>query len=163
MSKIRRIFINNMNTWFNNSLIEELRNEKEQDKNVIKNIFLGTMDINSKIPLPKLFEPEIVDFNQIEKILKCNVFIINLNCCNFYEIENLLDVDSNNILHAIPITPPLKGTASLNSFLDDIRRVEDGRLFELLLTQKNINGVKILPATSNHRFRIIFRIPPKVF
>lgn len=85
-----------MNTWFNNSLIEELRNEKEQDKNVIKNIFIGTIDINSKIPLPKLFEPEVVDFNQIEKILKCNVFIINLNCCNFYEIENLLDELQNS-------------------------------------------------------------------
>lgn len=94
--KTRKIYLHNMNTWRNNFIIEELRNEKETDPLIIKNIFTGTELENSEIKLPLYFEPNQVNFDynnqeSINKILDNEVFIFDLNESDLNEIEFIIE------------------------------------------------------------------------
>ena len=50
--KQRKIFLNCMNSWFSNFIIEEFRTDYLPNENP-QNVFMGTIDINEH-PLPRL-------------------------------------------------------------------------------------------------------------
>ena len=50
--KQRKIFLNCMNSWFSNIIIEEFRADYLPNENP-QNVFMGTIDINEH-PLPRL-------------------------------------------------------------------------------------------------------------
>jgi len=92
-SKIRKIFINHMNSWFSNFVIEELRTEAVSDPKIVKNEFIGTKN-NTNMKLPYLFEPtEIkIEYNPHyeQEIFKCDVFIYNIEDADLNEIEYII-------------------------------------------------------------------------
>ena len=87
--KERKIFLNCMNSWFSNFIIEEFRTDYIPDAK-IKNTFMGTIDINGH-PLPRLFEPiettveEGYNYNQ--KVFDNDIIIYNLDDSNLSEVE----------------------------------------------------------------------------
>lgn len=93
IQKTRKIFLNNMNSWFSNFVIEELRNETATDIKITKNIFSGTMN-NSNMKLPRLFEPSKIkiDYNlhYDSEIFKNDVFIYNTEDSDLDELEYLI-------------------------------------------------------------------------
>jgi adenylate kinase len=91
--KERKIFLNNMNSWFSNFVIEALRTETVTDPKVTKNEFMGTRNM-SKMKLPHLFKPtEIkIDYNYHyeHEIFSNDVFIYNLEESDYKEIEYII-------------------------------------------------------------------------
>ena len=91
-SKERRIFLNCMNSWFSNFVIEEFRTDYIPDAK-IKNVFMGTMDLTGR-PLPALFEPKIIDveigFNYNQEVFQNDIFIYNLDDSNLSEVEFII-------------------------------------------------------------------------
>ena len=88
-NKERKIFLNCMNSWFSNFLIEEFRTDYIPDAK-IKNIFMGTIDLTGR-PLPALFEPKVtrveIGFNYNQEIFQNDIFIYNLDDSNISEVE----------------------------------------------------------------------------
>ena len=88
--KQRKIFLNCMNSWFSNFIIEEFRTDYLPNANP-QNVFMGTIDINGH-PLPRLFEPtEItvqpdVNYNN-QKVFENDIIIYNLDDANLSEVE----------------------------------------------------------------------------
>ena len=88
--KQRKIFLNCMNSWFPNFIIEEFRTDYLPNANP-QNVFMGTIDINGH-PLPRLFEPtEItvqpdVNYNN-QKVFENDIIIYNLDDANLSEVE----------------------------------------------------------------------------
>jgi hypothetical protein len=92
MSKEVKIFLNYMNSWFSNFLIEELRTDYlPQSK--IKYLFMGTKD-NSDRPIPYLFEPKFtsitISYNYNQEIFDNDIIIYNLNDSNLDEVEYVI-------------------------------------------------------------------------
>ena len=87
--KQRKIFLNCMNSWFSNFIIEEFRTDYIQNPS-IQNIFMGTIAINGH-PLPRLFEPIEInvqpDSNYNQKVFENDIFIYNLDEANLSEVE----------------------------------------------------------------------------
>ena len=87
--KQRKIFLNCMNSWFSNFIIEEFRTDYIPDP-YIQNIFMCTISINGH-PLPRLFEPIEIniqpDSNYNQKVFENDVFIYNLDDANLSEVE----------------------------------------------------------------------------
>ena len=83
------IFLNSMNSWFSNFLIEELRTDY-LPKSRIKYSFMGTLDDSGR-PLPYLFEPKITSielgYNYNQEIFENDIIIFNLNDSNLDEVE----------------------------------------------------------------------------
>jgi len=81
LQKEKKIFLNNMNSWFSYILIENLRTEYNLDPKSIKHTFMGTIN-SSNSPLPYLFKPEIVsiDINvhYQSKVFTNDIFILDL-------------------------------------------------------------------------------------
>ena len=88
-NKERKIFLNCMNSWFSNFVIEEFRTDYIPDAK-IKNTFMGTIDLTDH-PLPTLFEPKItkveIGFNYNQEIFQNDIFIYNLDDSNLSEVE----------------------------------------------------------------------------
>lgn len=91
--KERNIFLNNMNTWFSNFVIETLRTETVTDPKITKNTFMGTKDTSDN-KLPYLFEPKIVkidyNFHYEHELFNNDVFIYNLQDSDYNEIEYII-------------------------------------------------------------------------
>jgi hypothetical protein len=91
--KERKIFLNNMNTWFSNFIIETMRTEAITDPRVIKNEFMGTLN-NSHMKLPYLFTPKITKVNYNchfeHEVFTNDVFIYNLEDADTAEIEYII-------------------------------------------------------------------------
>ena len=91
--KERKIFLNNMNTWFSNFVIEAMRTEMISDPKITKNEFMGTR-CNNNMKLPHLFEPTEVkidfNFHYEHEVFKNDVFIYNLEGSDYNEIEYLI-------------------------------------------------------------------------
>ncbi len=89
--KERKIFLNHMNSWFSNFIIEELRTETIQDPKVVKNEFMGTLN-RSKTKLPYLFQPKEIkidfNFHYEHEIFTNDVFIYNLQDSDYNEIDS---------------------------------------------------------------------------
>ena len=88
-NKERKIFLNSLNSWFSNFVIEEFRTDYIPDAK-IKNVFMGTVDLTDR-PLPALFEPKIINveigFNYNQEIFQNDIFIYNLDDSNLSEVE----------------------------------------------------------------------------
>ena len=88
-NKERKIFLNCMNSWFSNFVIEEFRTDYIPDAK-IKNVFMGTMDLTGR-PLPALFEAKItnveIGFNYNQELFQNDIFIYNLDDSNISEVE----------------------------------------------------------------------------
>ena len=88
-NKERKIFLNCMNSWFSNFVIEEFRTDYIPDAK-IQNVFMGTIDLTGR-PLPALFEPKItkveIGFNYNQEIFQNDIFIYNLDDSNISEVE----------------------------------------------------------------------------
>jgi hypothetical protein len=91
--KERKIFLNNMNSWFSNFIIEDLRTETIQDPKVVKNEFMGTLN-KSKTKLPYLFQPKEIkidyNYHYEHEIFTNDVFIYNLQDSDYNEIEYII-------------------------------------------------------------------------
>jgi hypothetical protein len=91
--KERKVFLNNMNSWFSNFIIETMRTEAASDPRTIKNEFMGTMN-NSNMKLPYLFTPKITKINYNchfeHEIFSNDVFIYNLEDADTAEIEYII-------------------------------------------------------------------------
>ena len=85
----RNLFINNMNSWFSNFLIEEFRTDYLPESKLQTN-FMGTIDPDGG-PLPRLFEPKEttieVGYNYSQEIFNNDVLIFNLDDSNLPEVE----------------------------------------------------------------------------
>lgn len=93
--KTNYIFINNMNTWFSNFVIEELRTEIHQSKKKItQNKFQGTINANLPACLPRLFSPKLIKldyaYHYDNEIFKNNIFIFNLDDTDLNELEYVI-------------------------------------------------------------------------
>ena len=90
--KERKIFLNCMNSWFSNFVIEEFRTDYIPDAK-IKNTFMGTIDLTDH-PLPTLFEPKItnieIGFNYNQEIFQNDIFIYNLDDSNLSEVDFII-------------------------------------------------------------------------
>ena len=93
VQKTLKIFINNMNSWFSNFVIEQFRTDHTPEAKQ-KNDFMGTMNTSSSPTLPKYFEPKIItfDYNPSYKsdIFSNDIIIYNLNTGNFREIDYII-------------------------------------------------------------------------
>ena len=91
--KERKIFLNNMNSWFSNFIIEAMRTESIQDPRVIKNSFMGTLN-NTKNKLPYLFEPKEtkidINYHYEHEVFSNDIFIYDLQDSDFNEIEYII-------------------------------------------------------------------------
>jgi hypothetical protein len=91
--KERKIFLNNMNGWFSNFIIESMRTEAITDPRAIKNDFMGTLN-NSSMKLPYLFTPRITRINYNchfeHEVFSNDAFIYNLEDSDLGEIEYII-------------------------------------------------------------------------
>ena len=91
--KERKIFLNNMNSWFSNFIIELLRTEAVVDPRITKNEFMGTLN-NSGMKLPYLFNPKIIkinyNFHFEHEVFSNDIFIYNLEDSDPQEIEYII-------------------------------------------------------------------------
>lgn len=91
--KERKIFLNHMNSWFSNFVIEALRTESIQDPKIIKNEFMGTLN-NSKMKLPYLFQPKEIkidyNFHYEHEVFSNDIFIYDLQDSDYKEVEYLI-------------------------------------------------------------------------
>ena len=102
----RKLFINNLNSWFSNFIIEEFRTDYLPDSKLKTNI-MGTMDPSGG-PLPRLFEPKEtfieVGYDYSQEIFKNDIFIFNLDDSNIPEVEFVvrglqnISIDTEKIL-----------------------------------------------------------------
>ena len=90
--KERKIFLNCMNSWLSNFIIEEFRTDYLPESK-IQNVFMGTIDLSGS-PLPALFEPkEItveVGYNYNQEVFQNDIFIYNLDDSNLSEVEFII-------------------------------------------------------------------------
>ena len=87
--KENKIFLNSLNSWFSNFVIEEFRTDYLKYPK-IKNEFMGTLE-NSERPLPRLFEPKIISifpgYNYNQEIFDNDIIIFNLDDSDYDEVE----------------------------------------------------------------------------
>ena len=90
--KERKIFLNCMNSWLSNFIIEELRTDYLPEAK-IQNIFMGTIDLTGG-PIPALFEPKEttveIGYNYNQEVFDNDIFIYNLDDSNLSEVEFIL-------------------------------------------------------------------------
>ena len=102
----RKLFINNLNSWFSNFIIEEFRTDYLPDSR-LKTSIMGTMDPAGG-PLPKLFEPKEtsieVGYNYSQEVFDNDIFIFNLDDSYLPEVEFVvrglqnINIDTEKIL-----------------------------------------------------------------
>ena len=85
----QKIFINNLNSWFSNFLIEEFRTDYLPE-NKMQTIITGTTDPSGG-PLPKLFEPSYttieLGYDYSQEVFNNDIFIFNLDDAYLPEVE----------------------------------------------------------------------------
>ena len=88
--KTRKIFLNNLNSWMSNFIIEEFRTD-HLPNSAIQNVFMGTVN-NSTHPLPRLFSPTITKIktnsSYDQEVFSNDIFI--------YSLENVSNGDVDN-------------------------------------------------------------------
>ena len=96
-TKVVKVFLNNMNSWFSNFIIEQFRTDHNPDSKM-KYEFTGTISTTSTThtmrPLPKYLQPKImkVEYNPSYKssVFQNDLFIYDLNTGNFNEIDYII-------------------------------------------------------------------------
>lgn len=90
--KTRKIFLNNLNSWMSNFIIEEFRTD-HLPNSAIQNVFMGTVN-NSTHPLPRLFSPTITKIktnsSYDQEVFSNDIFIYSLEKGNLDEIEYII-------------------------------------------------------------------------
>ena len=85
----QKIFVNNLNSWFSNFIIEEFRTDYLPDSRIQTKI-TGTMDPLGG-PLPRLFEPSYTSielgYDYTQEVFDNDVFIFNLDDSSLPEVE----------------------------------------------------------------------------
>ena len=102
----QKIFVNNLNSWFSNFIIEEFRTDYLPDSRIQTKI-TGTMDPLGG-PLPRLFEPSYTSielgYDYTQEVFDNDVFIFNLDDSSLPEVEFVIrglengDFDKEKIL-----------------------------------------------------------------
>ena len=102
----QKIFVNNLNSWFSNFIIEEFRTDYLPDSK-IQTIITGTMDPSGG-PLPKLFEPSFttieLGYDYSQEVFDNDIFIFNLDDAYLPDVEFVIrglqngDYDKEKIL-----------------------------------------------------------------
>jgi len=148
-SKERKIFLNCMNCWLSNFIIEEFRTDYLPDAK-IKNIFMGTIDLSGR-PLPALFEPKEttieIGYNYNQEVFKNDIFIYNLDDSNLAEVEFIIrglqtiKYDNEKILILISNIMTW-GNTPLKTFTDEERNKEDFNEEEVPNFQEEIEKEK---------------------
>ena len=91
--KERHFFLNNMNSWLSNFIIEEFRTDHLPDAKV-KNIFMGTTNTSYQ-PLPRYFHPHETsiqtDYNYSQEVFTNEIFIFNLDDSNLDEVDFVIN------------------------------------------------------------------------
>ena len=165
--KQRKIFLNCMNSWFSNFIIEEFRTDYLPNANP-QNVFMGTIDINGH-PLPRLFEPtEItvqpdVNYNN-QKVFENDIIIYNLDDSNLSEVEFVirglknLKYEKEKILIIISNIMTWAKTP-LKTFTEDERASPDFHEEEVPeIKEEEIKKVEIKPQTEPEK---VEEIKPK--
>ena len=165
--KQRKIFLNCMNSWFSNFIIEEFRTDYLPNANP-QNVFMGTIDINGH-PLPRLFEPtEItvqpdVNYNN-QKVFENDIIIYNLDDANLSEVEFVirglknLKYEKEKILIIISNIMTWAKTP-LKTFTEDERASPDFHEEEVPeIKEEEIKKVEIRPQTEPEK---VEEIKPK--
>ena len=165
--KQRKIFLNCMNSWFSNFIIEEFRTDYLPNANP-QNVFMGTIDINGH-PLPRLFEPiEItvqpdVNYNN-QKVFENDIIIYNLDDANLSEVEFVikglknLKYEKEKILIIISNIMTWAKTP-LKTFTEDERASPDFNEEEVPeIKKEEIKKVEIKPQTEPEK---VEEIKPK--
>ena len=92
IAKERKIFLNCLNSWLSNFIIEEFRTDYLPEAR-IQNVFMGTIDLSGR-PLPALFEPKEttieVGYNYNQEVFQNDVLIYNLDDSNLSEVEFII-------------------------------------------------------------------------
>ena len=165
--KQRKIFLNCMNSWFSNFIIEEFRTDYLPNANP-QNVFMGTIDINGH-PLPRLFEPtEItvqpdVNYNN-QEVFENDIIIYNLDDANLSEVEFVirglknLKYEKEKILIIISNIMTWAKTP-LKTFTEDERASPDFHEEEVPeIKEEEIKKVEIKPQTEPEK---VEEIKPK--
>ena len=91
--KREKIFLNSMDSWFSNFIIESFRTDYMPESK-LQTEFMGTINDEENIQLPLHFNPQIFtfDYNPAYKseLFSNDIFIYNLNSGNIKEINYLL-------------------------------------------------------------------------
>ena len=122
--KERKFFLNNMNSWLSNFIIEAFRSDGLNESKTHKNVFMGTVNNNSYQNLPYLFKPEIVNveinFNYESKIFDNHIFIYDLHDMDYNEIEYIIkglrNLKYNNQKILILISSPMTWARTLPKY-----------------------------------------------
>ena len=98
--KVQKIFLNAMDSWFSNFIIEAFRTDHLPESK-FQNEFMGTINDKKVQRLPMYFQPKIINFEfntAYENIIFSNdVIIYNLNTGNTRELEYIINgLKSNN-------------------------------------------------------------------
>ena len=92
IARERKIFLNCLNSWLSNFIIEEFRTDYLPEARV-QNVFMGTIDLSGR-PLPALFEPKEttieVGYNYNQEVFQNDIFIYNLDDSNLSEVEFII-------------------------------------------------------------------------
>ena len=92
--KKEKIFLNAMDSWFSNFIIETFRTDHLPDSK-LQTEFMGTINDKENFRLPLHFKPQIFsfDYNPAYKseLFSNDIFIYNLNTGNLKEVEYLLN------------------------------------------------------------------------
>ena len=92
VSKERKIFLNSLNCWVSNFIIEEIRTDYNPDAKIKYN-FMGTLNTSDQ-PLPRYFEPKItkieIGYNYNQEVFNNDILIYNLDDSNLSEVEFII-------------------------------------------------------------------------
>ena len=92
--KIQKIFLNAMDSWFSNFIIETFRTDHLPESKS-QTEFMGTINDKKNKKLPMYFEPKIINFEfntAYENIIFTNdIIIYNLNTGNVKELEYIIN------------------------------------------------------------------------
>ena len=153
----QKIFVNNLNSWFSNFIIEELRTDYLPDSK-IQTIITGTMDPSGG-PLPKLFEPSFttieLGYDYSQEVFDNDIFIFNLDDAYLPDVEFVIrglqngDYDKEKILIIVsnvmtwgetPLKIYTKDDMKKEGFCEEeVPEVDDNIIFE---EEKNENENK---------------------
>lgn len=105
-----KIFVNNMNSWLSNFIIEQFRTDHIPDAK-LKYEFSGTLNEAGGVALPRYFEPKIIKFDFApsykSEIFNNDIIVFNLNSGDFREIDYIIKgfrtmrVDSEKVIIVI--------------------------------------------------------------
>ena len=91
--KKQKIFLNAMDSWFSNFIIEAFRTDHQPDSK-FQNEFMGTINDSESQKLPMYFQPKIIkfEFNTAYEnpIFSNDIIIYNLNTGNTRELEYII-------------------------------------------------------------------------